>query len=203
MVDVQGNSMQIVLVTQDLAQVSAFARQLVETTFHHSKLTAVGLDSSFRIDVYHGPVSGPNPPRQSRLREVFGRFDPAIFKLYKSHTLSQSAVAGANEKAVDARMNVWRRPVIWLGLAGVLVAIVWGVPAAWRQFHPSQESCSSSSARLRLPLLLLEVVRRTPWTAFRSRGLVPSSQAAGALQRFSYALLTMLGRLWLLMVVAA
>jgi len=127
MVDEHGNAMQIVLLTQDLAQIGAFARQLVENTFHHTKLTHVGTSGSYRIDVYQGPVSGPNPPRQSRLREIFGRYDPAIFKLYVSHTMSRSESAGANETSVDARANVWKRPGIWVGLVACIAALVFGL----------------------------------------------------------------------------
>lgn len=125
MVDEHRNSMQIILVTQDLAQIGAFARQLVEMTFHHTKLSFVGAAGSYRIDVYNGPQSGPNPPKSSRLREIFGRYDAAIFKLYKSHTMSAAGEAGANEASVDARANVWKRPGIWVGLIGIVVVGVW------------------------------------------------------------------------------
>lgn len=134
MVDEVGNSMQIVLVTQDLAQIGAFARQLIENTFHHTKLSHVGASGSYRVDVYQGPVSGPNPPRQSRLREIFGRYDPAIFKLYKSHTMSRAAGPGASEASVDKRANVWHRPMIYVGLAVVAAAVIWGIPQVRKTF---------------------------------------------------------------------
>lgn len=138
MVNAAGDSMQIVLVTQDLAQISAFARQLVETTFHHTKLTSIGASGSYRIDVYNGPVSGPNPPRQSRQREIFGRYDAAIFKLYKSHTMSMAEAGGANEASVDGRNNIWRRPMIYVGLAFVVVCLVWGIPQIRKSFNPQE-----------------------------------------------------------------
>lgn len=130
MVDERGDSMQIVLVTQDLAQISAFARQLVETTFHHTKLTTVGADGSYRIDVYNGAVTGANPPASARVRQLFGKYDPAVFKLYKSHTMSKASKAGANEKGVDGRANVLRSPLLWGGALAVVVAVAWGLPAA-------------------------------------------------------------------------
>lgn len=146
MVNEAGDSMQIVLVTQDLAQIGAFARQLVENTFHHTKLTHVGSSGSYRVDVYQGPMSGPNPPRQQRLREVFGRYDDAIFKLYRSHTMSRSSKSGANEKAVDPRVNIWRRPGIYVGLAFVIVAAVWGIPQLGKAMHPGADRLPSPPA---------------------------------------------------------
>lgn len=125
-VDSLGRSMQIVFVTQDLSQVAAFARQLVEQTFHHTKLSHIGARGSYRIDVFHGCVTGAVPPVNNRLREVFGKYDPKIFKLYKSHTMSDSRNAGADEKAMDLRGNIWRKQSIWVGVAFVIVAVIWG-----------------------------------------------------------------------------
>lgn len=140
MVGADGNSMQIVLVTQDLAQIGKFARDLVETTFHHTKLTHIGASGSYRIDVYNGPMSGPNPPKAARMREIFGRYDSTIFKLYKSHTMSQAEGGGANEAAVDGRNNLWKRPMIYVGLAFVVACIGFGVPMVRKAFNPEEKA---------------------------------------------------------------
>ena len=126
-VDGDGRSMQIVLVTQDLAQIAAFARQLVEQTFHHTKLAHMGARSSYRIDVFHGAVTGAVPPKSNRLREIFGKYDPRIFALYQSHTMSDSHKSGADEKGHDDRGNFWRRPVLYVGAAGVIVMVGFAV----------------------------------------------------------------------------
>jgi len=125
-VDEEGRSMQIVLVTQDLAQIAAFARQLVEQTFYHTKLAHLGASSSFRIDVFHGAVTGAIPPINKRIREILGKFKPETFVLYKSHTMSNSKASGADEKALDERGQLWRKPVIWLTAAATLIGVVWG-----------------------------------------------------------------------------
>ena len=111
-VDAGGRSCQIVLVTQDLAQIAMFARQLVEQTFRTVKLTSVGFDKRFRVDVFAGPVAGPNPPVNSAIRQIFGKYDKRIFRLYTSHTQSLAAQEGADEKSVDRRGNVLMRPVM-------------------------------------------------------------------------------------------
>lgn len=163
MVDEHGNSMQIVLVTQDLAQIGAFARQLVEQTFVHTKLSHVGASGSYRVDVYQGPQTGPNPPRQARLREIFGRYDRNTFKFYQSHTMSRSGTSGANEKSVDGRGNIWKRPSLWIAAAGVLVAFIWGGRTAYGAFHnPDGKAAGASGATAGRPSSVRMPVGGTP-----------------------------------------
>lgn len=135
-VNADGDSMQVVLVCQDLAQISAFARQLVETTFRTTKLTAVGLHKRFRVDVFNGPVQGPNPPVSSRLREIPGKYDSKVYRYYISHTLSESAKEGANEVAIDRRANVFLRPIM---IAAPIVVILLGAFAAHHLFRRKDE----------------------------------------------------------------
>jgi len=123
-VDAGGRSCQIVLVTQDLAQIAMFARQLVEQTFRTTKLTTVGFDKRFRVDVYAGPVAGPNPPVNSAIRQIFGKYDKRIFRLYTSHTQSLAAEDGADEKSVDRRGNVLLRPVM-LAAPFLVLGLLW------------------------------------------------------------------------------
>jgi len=134
MVDERGNATQIVFVTQDLAQISAFARQLVEQTFIHTKLSHIAGDASYRIDVYNGPRTG-QPPKDARVREIFGRYDKAIFPLYQSHTQSKAAGPGANEKGADRRGTFWRRPMLWVGLVGTLAVLAWAIPTVGHYFR--------------------------------------------------------------------
>ena len=127
-VNEKGETSQIVLVTQDLAQIAAFARQLVEQTFRTSKLTTLGMNSRFRTDIYAGSVSGPNPNPQSAIRQVFGRYEKSVYQYYTSHTQSQ-AVDGAapDERAVDRRGIIWLRPVFIIVPILVVVAVVWAL----------------------------------------------------------------------------
>jgi zona occludens toxin (predicted ATPase) len=126
-VNAKGESTNIVLVTQDLAQIAAFARQLIETTYRTTKLTTVGLSKRFRTDVYHGPVSGPNPPVGQALRQIFGKYEPKIYRYYSSHTQSESAKEGANEASTDKRANVLRTPLALIIPVVLLVLTVFGV----------------------------------------------------------------------------
>jgi zona occludens toxin (predicted ATPase) len=111
--DVAGNSTQIVLVTQDLAQIGAFARQLVEQTFRITKLSTLGIpmSSRYRVDTYAGPQAGPNPPAASRINQMFGRYDKKVYQYYQSHTQSEAGADTApNEDKIDKRANMFNRP---------------------------------------------------------------------------------------------
>lgn len=119
-VGVDGRSTQIVLVTQDLSQIAKFARDLVEQTFHHTKLSFIGADKSFQVVVYQGAVTGAVPPESRKIVSSLGKYRKEVFPFYTSHTMSQTGSAG-DESNVDQRGNVWKRPGLWamlvLGLA--------------------------------------------------------------------------------------
>lgn len=124
MVGENGLSTEIYFVTQDLSQLALFARTLVETTFRMVKLSSMGLDRSFRTDVYSGPVTGQKPPISKRERELHGqKFSKDVYKYYKSHTQSQTGGAG-DEARTDKRYNVMGRLSIKLGFLLVLACIV-------------------------------------------------------------------------------
>lgn len=134
-VDKKGRSTQIVLVTQDLAQVAAFARQLVEQTFVHRKLGALGMRGRYTVNVYEGNVTGLTPPDSKKIASNVGRYDESVYRFYTSHTMSESSEAGADEAPVDDRGNVWRRPVIWLGLVGALCGLGFGGTWVYHAVH--------------------------------------------------------------------
>jgi zona occludens toxin len=152
MVDAQGNSCQIVLVTQDLAQISAFARQLVEQTFRTVKLTSVGLSGQFRVDVYNGPATGPNPPESGRIRQLFGRYSSATWQYYDSHTLKAEGADSSqvNEKSVDRRANILARPVMFIGAVAAIAFVGAGV---WhlRGVVNKQDGAADSAAAVAAP----------------------------------------------------
>lgn len=101
-----GNSTEIVFVTQDLNQLTLFARELVETTYRTIKLNTVGATTRYRVDVYEGAATGQNPPKSQRLRQIHGgKYEKKVYKFYKSHTKSKTGAAGLEGNA-DDRGNV-------------------------------------------------------------------------------------------------
>jgi zona occludens toxin len=160
MVNVKGESCQIVLVTQDLAQIAAFARQLVEQTFRTTKLGIVGLNKSFRVDVFNGPISGPNPSLQTRIREIYGKYKPAVFRYYKSHTMSEAATEGADERKVDRRGNLLKSKAFII-LAIVVLALAWWGIKRTAGYLGVGDSPATASASVQGPAAAPEAQQRT------------------------------------------
>lgn len=105
MVGSNGRSTEIILCTQDLNQIASFVRNLIETTYRAVKLSAVGAQKRFRIDIFGGAVTGQNPPKNQIIRQLYGTYKPEVFECYKSHTMSETGTAGDESKA-DKRANV-------------------------------------------------------------------------------------------------
>jgi zona occludens toxin len=153
-VDPKGNSTQIVLVTQDLAQIGVFARQLVESTFRIVKLSTLGIPMSnrYRVDMFAGPVSGPNPNTSSAIRQVYGRYDKKVWQYYVSHTQSQVTEEGVapNEAGADKRANFLMRPFFRIVLPIMTVALVafiaWGCYYLVHKYkHPDKPAVAAGA----------------------------------------------------------
>jgi zona occludens toxin len=145
-VDTKGRAMQIVFVTQGLDQVANFARSLVEQTFVHTKLGFMGASGSYKCEIFNKCVTGPNPSPSQKIRTVLGKYSPNVYQYYKSHTMSESDAAGADETVVDSRANIWKRPIIWVAGAFVLVGAPLSVHALTSYFSPETHKKSAALA---------------------------------------------------------
>lgn len=99
-IDSSGIEPDIVLVTQDLADIASAIRTMIETTIVCTKLTAVGAKGNFRRDYYTGSIKGFVGPKTAFIRSDQCRYDPVIFSYYKSHTKAQGAVQSIDNKGV-------------------------------------------------------------------------------------------------------
>jgi zona occludens toxin len=151
-VDAAGNSTQIVLVTQDLAQIGTFARMLVDQTFRITKMSTLGIPMSnrYRVDMYPGAVSGPNPPAASRIRQLFGKYDKKVYQYYVSHTQSEAGEnATLNESGADKRANIFKKPLLMAlpVIAVVVAAIIWFKGGyLLDKYHKKPEAAAVASA---------------------------------------------------------
>lgn len=128
LVDEEGNSTRIVLVTQDLDQISAFATMLVDTTYQSVKLSALGANKRFRVDIYQGAAKGQRPPKSRLLRSVFDRYEKSIHQYYQSATKSLTGLVG-DESRADKRATIWRSPLMLFTLASPIILgfLVWQI----------------------------------------------------------------------------
>lgn len=145
-VDSEGRSTQIVFVTQDLAQVAAFARQLVEKTYIHTKLGHLGMSGKFKVAIAHGCVTGTVIPEARQLVTRLGTYKPEVWKFYKSHTMSKAANDGADESSVDGRGNIWKRPGLWAMFVLGIACLGFGGTWAYRAFQDPAAAVGGSVA---------------------------------------------------------
>lgn len=126
LVDESGNSTRIVLVTQDLDQIAAFATMLVDTTYQSVKLSALGSSKRFRVDIYQGAAKGQRPPKSRLLRSVFDKYEKSIHQYYQSATKSLTGLVG-DESRADKRATIWRSPLMIFMLCSpiLLGLLVW------------------------------------------------------------------------------
>lgn len=108
-VDDKGNSMQVVLATQDPSDLASWVRKLIKHTFWMEKLDTLGADNSFSIKIYKGCPTGENIPKRYLIRQTYGRYDPDVYQYYSSATQSQINTVG-DEKVMDKRTSIWRSP---------------------------------------------------------------------------------------------
>jgi len=120
-----GRTNEIVLVTQDLAQLCAFVRGLVEETYRAVKLTAIGQKNKYRVDVYMGAATGQKPGKP--MRQLYGSYKPDIYQYYKSHTRNKTDFAAGMEEKADDRANVLKHPLIKFGIPVAILIMVFGV----------------------------------------------------------------------------
>lgn len=155
MVGPDGNSTNIILVTQDLGQLANYPRSLVETTYRTVKLVAIGMDNRFRVDVYQGAVTGNQPPEKQRLRQIQAQaYKTEIYKYYKSHTMSDTDQHG-QETRIDDRTNILKSPFFIYGLPGlaivVLIVIYYGVRDVKEMYDPTTDTDVSAPVAAPVP----------------------------------------------------
>lgn len=100
-----GKTIEIVAVTQDLSQLASFCRQLIETTYLHTKLRNIGFSKGFRVEVYSGAVTGTRPPVSRRENTFYGKYSRDIYQYYISHT--KSKYGAGNETTTDGRFSIF------------------------------------------------------------------------------------------------
>jgi zona occludens toxin len=128
-----GKTMEIVLVTQDLNQIAAFAKTLVERTYVVRKLKEVGLDNHYKVEIYAGKrIDGTGGQLIGSSR---GQYSPEFWDLYKSHTKSDGV---GIEVEADSRGTVWSSGMVKFAIPGaiafLLVALYLGNVALQRLY---------------------------------------------------------------------
>lgn len=121
-----GHTTRVVLVTQNLNQLTGFCVELVDKTYVSTKLDAIGASSKFRIDIYEGAAVGRTLPKSQLIRSTYDGYSESIWKYYKSATKSETDDVG-DETRADKRSSIWRSPYLIFALVAPFVAFPLGL----------------------------------------------------------------------------
>ena len=103
----------LVLMVQDITDLHRTLKVVVEVTFRTTKLKTVGLNKTYRVEMWEGYKL----TRKGRVAVENKRYRKEIQDLYASYTGGTG-----KEMSVDSRQNVLRSPKIWL-LALAVIAL--------------------------------------------------------------------------------
>lgn len=134
-VDAQGVSCDVVLITQHMSDLDRKVKVVVEKHFVMEKLKRLGLSKSYTVDVYNGPRG----TKAAHLRRIIRKYNKDFFCFYSSYEGK-----GGDEREVDKRINVLRRPMVLVFLIVVPVLFLAGTIGTYRvwakQGKPDQGS---------------------------------------------------------------
>lgn len=143
-----GVSCDIALVIQSVSDLQRSIKSVVEINFKMTKLKMLGLNRSYRIELFEGASTS-----YSKKFQTFNRnYDKRIFPLYKSYASNGQGV----ESSVDKRQNIFTSPSLWFIAAGVITIFYFSSTYLWRLFNPvpiqsnanNSKSTPSSTAQI-------------------------------------------------------
>ena len=123
---------EIALISQLITDINENVRGVIQDTFRMTKLTAVGSDKSYRVDVF----SGGSVAKSNYLRQEIHRYDAKNFPLYTSH--SQKTGVAAIEKNIDTRGNILSGLFFKIFLPICLLLFIFAFYSLWGFFHPEE-----------------------------------------------------------------
>lgn len=138
---VTGYICEIALISQLITDINPDIRGVVQETYRMTKLTAVGMNNRYRVDIF----SGGSVRRADHLRDLQRSYNPKYFPLYNSH--SQKTGSGTViEKNIDTRANILGGAFFKLGIPIALIAMGIAIWQVWGFFHPTKEEKPSQAS---------------------------------------------------------
>lgn len=130
---ISGLTCENVLITQLATDVPPKIRGVIEQTFKMTKLTSLGFEKRYRVDIYAGTDT---QKRVDPIQSLQRKYNPRFFNFYTSHSQNKSGVK-AEEQSVDKRGNILKKGLIAFGIPFSIVFICLAFWFVYRFFHPS------------------------------------------------------------------
>ncbi len=128
---------EIALITQSIRDINENIRDVIQETYRMTKNTAVGSESTYRVDIF----SGGSVAKSSFLRQLQRKYNPRYFPLYSSH--SQKTGVSAVEKNIDNRANVLQGGLFKFVIPAMLLVILGGVYFVYGFFNPKPKEAKA------------------------------------------------------------
>lgn len=120
----------VILMTQDFKDMHPDLDAIIQNTYYIENLRHLGFPSRFRTDVFRKTPRYRSTP----FKQIPGKYDPEIFKLYKSFSMSEDGsgeVKDTNDKSSFFKSGFWL-----VGLPVILGLMIWSGFGIWNFFHP-------------------------------------------------------------------
>lgn len=157
-VDAKGKAMRVVLVSQFPSDLASWVRKLIDTSFHMYKLSALGADRTFHVDVVKGCPTGDKIPKKLIIQTRKGTYKEEIYQFYRSATNSETGDVG-DESVSDRRGLLWTSKLFWFCVVFGLCSVIGGPLylfnvffARYEQPAPKPDTAPISSPQLVNPM---------------------------------------------------
>jgi len=129
--DGQGNSCDLVIITQDITDIHKLLKNVIELSFLFTKLKTLGLSKRYRVEVYEGSKLY----KSKRTSWTTQTYNKKIFPLYKSYANDSGQ---GTEKVIDSRQNFLKSGAFLIPLVIAVVLIASGTLALKHFFDPER-----------------------------------------------------------------
>lgn len=102
----------VAMMVQSITDMNRSIRAVVELTCVMTKLKTIGLNKSYRVDMYEGGKT----QKSAKFETYVKRYDKRIYPLYQSYTGGVG-----KESAIDSRQNVFKNPRLWFVVVGMVL----------------------------------------------------------------------------------
>ena len=134
-----GKTQEIILVTQSPSDICLYLRQRIDKTVISNKNDAAGSKTTYNVGIYQQcPASLEKRHLKGEISSSYGKYKQSVFKYYKSHTKSESALPGL-EQTQDKRATIYNSSFFRFLLPAVGLGCIWGAFTVYGFFHKQEQ----------------------------------------------------------------
>lgn len=145
---VTGVTCDLAIICQDIADVHRSVKGVIEETYVMTKLTAVGAEGAYRVDIYQKARITRKPSRSLPPKTYKARFFPC----YQSHSQKKEGGAGAKEVNIDKRGNILGGLMFKVVLPLSIPVFIFAVWSVYSFLHPKDAPKVEAKGKEGLPV---------------------------------------------------